>query len=196
MINANKTTELTPNPQIAGVMPNDSNIEFIGIRETRTVLWLQNGCSRYFKDLPEKHYQLLNNAYKSDQTAVSFLSQITASEKRQVELYTYYMYGSIDNKPDISNLILSVSENFRDSQDCPSLKWESKRITIDDYELNARQIFIIDAISDDQPDKVIASMLGISQTTLDFHKKNLFEATGVHTKTALLKKAIQNKIIQ
>lgn len=195
MINANKTTELTPKPQIAGVMPNDSNIEFIGIRETKTVLWLQNGCSRYFQDLPEAHYLLLKEAYEADKIAVGFLSQIAASEKRQVELFTYYMYGSIDNKPDIANLILSVSENFRDSQSCPSLKWESKRITIGDFELNARQLFIIDAISDDQPDKVIADMLGISQTTLDFHKKNLFEATGVHTKTALLKKAIQNKII-
>lgn len=196
MINNNEITNFSPYPQIAGVMPNDSSIEFIGIRKTKQVLWMQNGSNHYFTDLPIEHYTLLRNAYLKDHKAVRFLSGVTDHINQQVELYTYYMYGEVDATPDITNGKLSASENFRDIRNCPSLLWNSKNINIGSHILTPRQLIIIDCILlQNLPDKAIASVLGISHKTLDFHKSNFFKAIGVTNKMELQKVALKHKII-
>jgi DNA-binding CsgD family transcriptional regulator len=195
MINNSEVTNFSTSPQIAGVMPNDSNIEFIGVRKTKQVLWLQNGNNHYFTDLPIEHYNLLKSKYLKDHKAVRFLKNTTDHLVQQVELYTYYMYGDVDSTPDISNGILSPSENFRDTQNCPSLLWDSKNINIGKHILSPRQIVIIDLIATNIPDKTIASILGISHKTLDFHKSKLFKVVGVTTKLDLLKIAMKYKIV-
>lgn len=195
MINRDKITNFNTFPQIAGVMPNDSNIEFIGVRKTKRVLWMQNGGTHYFCDLPLEYYTLLKNAYLKDHKAVLFLSGVTDKLSQQVELYTYYMYGELDATPDISQGKLSDSENFRDISNCPSLLWNSKNINIGNHILTPRQLIIVDLIGNNLPDKAIADVLGISQKTLDFHKTNLFKAVGVTTKMELLKLSINHKII-
>ncbi len=195
MNNTYKTKEMPAYRQIAGVMPNDSNIEFAGVRKSKTVIWLQHGSSHYFSDLPTEYYDLLKKSYLKDHKAVKFLSIVTDIQHRQVELYTYYMYGELDGTPDIENGKLASSENFRDIKNCPSLLWNSKNINIGNHILTPRQLIIIDLIGNDLPDKAIAAALGVSQKTLDFHKANLYKAVGVKTKTALLKLSIQHKII-
>lgn len=195
MINTSKTTTFNKTPQIAGMLPGDSNIEFGGIRETKQVLWLQNGTNHYFNDLPMVYFNMLKSAYLKDHKAVRFLESVTDSLRRQVELYTYYRYGDLDSTPDIMNGQLMPSENFRDKRNCPSLLWASKNINIGNHVLTPRQLVIIDLVGNDLPDKAIADAIGISHKTLDFHKSNLYKALGVTTKTALLKLAIQHKII-
>ena len=195
MINMNKSTNFSPHPQIAGVLPNDSNIEFIGIRKTKQVFWLQNGTNHYFADLPHSYYKTLRKAYLKDSKAVSFLSEVSPDVHRQVELFTYYMYGSVDSSPDIKKGKLGPSENFRDHQNCPSLLWYSKNINIGSHIFSPRQIVIVDLINSDLPDKAIAAALGISHKTLDFHKSKLFKALNVASRTALLKLSIKHKII-
>lgn len=195
MINNEETTNFNFTPQIAGVMPNDNNIEFVGVRKTKQVLWIQNGSTRYFNDLPIKVFTLLKTAFFNDSKAVNFLKSITANLKRQVELYTYYMYGELDSTPDVKDGVLAPSENFRDSKNCPSLLWNSKNINIGNHVLTPRQLIIIDLIGANLPDKAIAAALSISQKTFDFHKKNLFTALGVDSKMALLKLSIKYKIV-
>ena len=192
-----KTTEfIHPNPQIAGLMPNDSGIEFGAFPKTKQVYWLQNGCNHYFSDLPIQHYNLLKNAYLKDHKAVRFLSGVTDHLARQVELFTYYMYGALDATPDIDKFgNLAASENFRDTRNCPSLFWNSKNINIGSHILTPRQLVIIDLIGNNLPDKAIASFLGVSHKTLDFHKHKLFKAVGVFTKMELLKLSMQYKIV-
>ncbi len=191
-----KTTNFPANRQIAGVMPFDSNIEFIGNRKSKTVLWLQNGSAHYFMDLPVKYFMLLKRKYLSDPKAQEFLSQITDDFNRQVELFTYYLYGDLDNTPDIENGQLAESENFRDCENCPSLIWNSKNITIGHFILKPKHIMIIDLIAKDLPDKAIAGIMKISIKTLDYHKEVLFRTLNVHSKVALLKLAIQYRIIE
>ncbi|WP_299012030.1 LuxR C-terminal-related transcriptional regulator [uncultured Polaribacter sp.] len=195
MINNSEITNFSPNPKIAGLMPYDSNIEFVGIRKTKQVLWLQNGSNHYFSDLPVEHYNLLKTSYLKDHKARRFLEAVSDHLPRQVELYTYYMYGEVDSTPDISNGKLAPSENFRDTRNCPSLLWNSKNINIGNHILTPRQLVIVDLIGNNLPDKAIASVLGVSHKTLDFHKSNLFKAVGVSTKMELLKLSIQHKII-
>lgn len=195
MINIDKSNAFSRPAQIAGLMPGDQSIEFFGIRETKKVIWLQNGCSHYFSDLPIDYFMLLKQAYLQDHKAQEFLSQVAPDQSRQIELYTYYMYGSLDGTPDIVNGHLGPVENFRDKRNCPSLLWQSKQINIGGHTLTPRQITIIDLIAKDLPNKAIADVMGIKLSTYDFHAANLFKAIGVTNKTALLKLAYQHKIL-
>ena len=196
MINNDKTTNFSAIPQAAGLMPNDSTIEFIGNRRTKQVMWMQNGCNHYFTDIPLEYFLLLKKAYLRDPKAVWFLSSVTPHLNQQVELYTYYLYGEIDSTPDIKNGKLSASENFRHSRNCPSLLWNSKNINIRSHILTPRQLIIIDSILiQNLPDKAIAAVLGISITTLDFHKAKLLKAVGVTNKMELQKLALKYKVI-
>ena len=195
MINNSEITNFSPSPKIAGLMPYDSNIEFVGIRKTKQVLWLQNGNNHYFSDLPIEHYNLLKITYLKDHKARRFLEAVSDHLPRQVELYTYYMYGEVDGTPDIANGILSPSENFRDTKNCPSLLWNSKNINIGSCILTPRQLIIIDLINENLPDKAIACFLGISHKTLDFHKSKLYKSLRISTKMELLKLSMKYKIV-
>lgn len=162
MINTRKITQNNPAPQIAGLFPGDNSIEFVGNRETKKVLWLQNGSNHYFLDLPSEFYNLVKQDYLKNHKAIAFCSKIHQKLKDQVELYTYYMWGDLDNTPDIKDGKLSASENFRDKRDCPSLLWNSKNITIDNYILTPRDLLMIDMMSDGFKDSAIADAINVS----------------------------------
>lgn len=197
MINGSKTTEFSATHQmVAGILQSDENIEFAGVTDVKQVIWLRNGSSHYFTDLPLRYYNLLKEAYLKDSKAVRFLSAITSVQRRQVELYTYYTYGDLDSTPDILNGKLTEPENFRDSEDCPSQLWDSKNITIDGKALTPREILISDMFGKDLPDKAIASTLSISHSHFDVVKRNLFKKADVLTKTAYVMKAMTQKVIR
>lgn len=195
MINMSKITNSFNNNPIAGLLPNDNSIEFYGVRQTKQVIWLQNGCSRYFQDLPVQFYALLKTAYLKDHKAQNFLKEITSHLPRQVELFTYYMYGELNPTPDIINGVLGPAENFRDKEACPSLLWDSKTMKIGTHELTPRQLLIIDLMAKGLADKQIAPIMGIAVTTLDNHKQNLFKSINAYSKYDVLRLAFQSKIL-
>lgn len=193
--NHNKNNQNFPPPKIAGLFPGDDAIEFVGNKDTKTALWLQNGTSHYFNDLPNIYYQLVKDSYLSQQKAVAFISKIHTALKDQVNMYVYYMWGDLDSTPDIKNGVLSESENFRDKRDCPSLLWNKKNLTIDNYILTPRDIAIIDMMADDHIDDVIAPAIGVSRSYFDELKRNLFNYTNTNSKPALLLKASKQNVI-
>lgn len=197
MINAYKNNQSLPTPQIAGLFPGDDGIELMGVKVkgVKRTFWLQHGNTHYFTDLPAKEYNLLKNAYLLDHKAVAFISKIHEELRNQVELYAYYMWGDVDATPDIKNGVLAESENFRDNRNCPSLLWNSKNITIDNYILTPRDLVMIDMMSDDYKDAVIAESIGVSHSYYDQLKRNLFNYTNTQSKSALLLKAKDQKVI-
>lgn len=179
---------------MAGISPSDSNIELVADTASRRTLWIKNGKTKYFTQLPQKYFELLKDAYLSDTPAVEDL-QTEGDIQRQVELYAYYMFGDLDNVPDIQNDKLGISENFRSGKTCISQGWATKKFTIDNQILNNRDITILDCISEDLPDKAIAERLGVSVSTFNWHKQKLLAKTNCYTKVALALKAQQQKII-
>ncbi|MBS9773835.1 MAG: response regulator transcription factor [Tenacibaculum sp.] len=196
--NHGKSTVFKPCEQIvAGILQSDSNIEFVGVKKNKIkrVIWVKNGSSHYFTDLPSKYFELLKEAYLQDDNAMAFLKNITSDFYRQVELYTYYVYGDLDTTPDIINGRLNNPENFRDKQNCPSLAW-NKEITINGNALTPREIVISDMFGKDMPDKAIASTLGICISHFDVIKRRLYKKAGVNTKTAYIMKALNQNVIR
>jgi len=182
---------------IAGLLKQDCGIEFFGIPETMEVQYIQNGKVHSFKKLSPEDFSRLVNAYKSNAEAVKHLSCRVengdfVSLIRQVELYTYFMYGGLDGNPDLVNDKLQESENYRHSRDCISLKF--KKIKLNGSPLKPREVQMIDLFIDDDKDDVIAEKMGIAVSTYNQHKKELFTKTGLHTKTAVSVAAVRQRI--
>lgn len=185
-----------PQQVIAGINPrNSEDIEFFAITKTQTVFYFQAGKLYRFEELPPRYYALLMTAFYKDQPALDYFKQFNLPLKRKVELYTYYMYGSLDHTPDIKGGKLQPSENFRESEFCPSLQFEGKNFTIDGVSLSLRELTIIDMSARECLDYEIASALNICQSTLDWHKRNLFTKTNTQTKLGVVMKAYSNQII-
>jgi len=195
MINTDKSTDLTPlNLMVAGINPNDSNIEFAGIPDTKKVIWIQHGNAHYFKDLDEKVYKLLEKQYQNDEPAQAIIKPMALPMVEQIELYTYYLYGEIDSTPDYANGKLAPSENWRHSENCISLDFVFKNITIGSTILNWREIRMIDMFKKDYKDELVASELAITTATLNYHKKRLYTKAGVQSKAALINIVNSEKI--
>ena len=196
------TSKQIPQHIMAGMnLKNETDIEFFGIRKNKTVQFLRGGHVHYFGQLPPKYYVLLLNKMYSDKPAVAYFKALEAqagvnfSTTRKVELYTYYLYGSLDHKPDIVGGKLQPSENFRDELDCPSLSFSGKDITIDDQRLTLRDLKIIDMSARECTNYEIAMELGIAESSLDSYVRKLFKRTNTKCKLGLVSKSYKNQIL-
>lgn len=196
-----KCTTLDQNPQhmIAGIQKNDNSIEFFGIHNTMEVRFLQNGKTHYFKELKGKDAILIIKAYESDPEAQQQIKNLSPDKnlpfKRQIELYTYFCFGRLDGTPDIKDGELSYPENYRHRRDCISLGFKYKTFRINGNALKLREIIMIDGFAEDLKDDVVAQKLNITTTTLNQHKRGLFDKAGVMTKPALMIRASKDGLI-
>ena len=194
----NKSTLSNELPQylVAGLnLRNPDDVEFFGIKKSKTVQFLRAGQVHYFGQLPPKYYVLLLNKFYQDRPAIEYFSQFELKTTRKVELYTYYLYGSLDHKADIIAGVLQPSENFRDSAFCPSLHFNGKDITIDGQRLTLRDLTIIDMSARGCTDYEIADALKIAIPSLNSYKSKLFFKTGTSCKLDLVSKSYQNQIL-
>ncbi|WBL25089.1 helix-turn-helix transcriptional regulator [Zunongwangia sp. HGR-M22] len=191
-----KFTKPSENPQhlIAGLLQKDDGIEFYGIPQSKKVEWLQNGHSHNFDKLPQGKFMILANAFNSNHEARQVINKyfgINLPFKRRVELYTYFMYGGLDNKPDMIGEVLQPPENYRHEEDCISLQF--KKIHLNGSPLKHREIKMLDMMLRDYKDTAIAFKMGIQVSTYNQHKKELFIKTGTHSRTALMIAAIKQR---
>ena len=179
----------------AGLMIGDTSTELFVCRETKRVFALSNGHTVKFEELNPTKRALIFEKLLSDEVAVQDLKDLPQSEA--IERFAFCVYGAADHEPDFDcNGNLKQADNFICSNNCKCLKWESKNITIDGNKLTPREIEIVTLLASDQPDKQIADELGITESTLNTHKKHLFDKFHVLSKSGLITKAISNKIIQ
>ncbi len=179
----------------AGIMIGDTSTELFGCRETKRVYALSNGQTIKFDELHPTKRAMIFEKLLSDEVAIEDLKNLPQSEA--IERFAFCVYGAADHLPDFdSEGNLKQADNFICSNNCKCLKWQSKNITIDGNRLTPREIEIVTFLASDKPDKQIADELDISESTLNTHKKNLFEKFNVYSKSGLITKAISNKIIQ
>lgn len=180
--------------RVAGTLPTDRDIEFIGIPSTREVIWFQYGNQHSFKTLPDEIFKLLAERYHSDERAQEDICKMSYDYDRQIELYTYYVYGDADFSPDVIDGELQPAENYRHQLDCISLRWLTKDITLNGHPLNTREIFICDMLLENYTDKEMAATLNIAMATIDHHKRKLYAKAGVNNKAAFIIKLFNERI--
>lgn len=193
-----KITLNNPLPQqlIAGIDINNTlDIEFIGIRKNRTVQFLKAGKIYPFSELEPRYYRLLLDKYLDDAPAMAYFASMEIPLERQVELYTYAMWGDLDHTPDIINGVLQPSENFRDTKDCFSLHFAFKQFTLCGETLNERDLIIIDMSAMECTDYAIADRLNIALQTLDSYKTKLFKRVGCQSKLGLVSQSYREHLI-
>lgn len=189
-MNHESTTSLEHSQHlIAGLLPGDQNIEFFGCCEKLEVKFIQNGRTHHFSELSPENSSTLMNAYNSNKDARTVLSTYRENDKlvsraRQLELYTYFMYGGTDNNPDMIDGELQEPENYRHTRDCISLKF--KTIKLNGNPLKEREIFMLDEMLEDHKNLVIAMKMGISESTFNQHDAELKKKVGVQSKPALM----------
>lgn len=191
--------KFTTNPLIhqipAGIMIGDKRTELFGCRETKRVFALSDGKTIPFQELNPIKRALIFEKLLSDEAAIQDLKELPQAEA--IERFAFCIYGAADHQPDFcENGKLKEADNFICSNNCKCLKWNSKNISIDGNRLTPRELEIVTLLASDKPDKQIADELEITESTLNTHKKHLFEKFNVYSKSGLITKAITNKIIQ
>jgi len=176
---------------IAGLLPEDSHIEFFGI-EGKHVNWIQNGSCKTWKDIPVPLYVACMNHFNKNLKARTALKGYKengklVSRNRLVEIYIYLGWGSADGEPDMINGVLQPMENFRHERDCISIRF--KEFKIKGKVLKPREIFMLDTMNDedDPTDEVIALQMSIKLPTYNQHSRALKDKAGVDTKHALVR---------
>lgn len=179
----------------AGMMHDDSSTELFGCRTTKKVFAISKGNTISFEKLePIKRAQIFERLL-DDPIAMNDLKNLP--QDKAIEQFAFCVFGAADSEPDFcKNGELQAADNFICSDNCMCLKWPSKKITVEGVQLTSRQLEIAHLMATDLCDKQIADKLGICISTLDTHKKLLFEKCNVHSKTALVIKLIDQKIIQ
>ncbi|MRX40606.1 DNA-binding response regulator [Flavobacterium sp. LC2016-23] len=179
----------------AGLLLGDNRTEIFGDRETKKSFFVSNGQTFTFKELePLKKAQIFKQLLNDD-VALEDLKDLNHEEA--TEQFAFCIYGAADHIADFNELgQLNKADNFICSNNCNCLKWKSKSINIDGNALTVREIEIVNLMASDLPDKRIADELKIAKSTLNTHKQNLFEKAGVKSKSGLITKAINQKIIQ
>jgi len=179
----------------AGMLIGDTRTEMFGCRDTKKVFFISNGTTQPFEKLSNLKKSLIFEELLNDNKSMEDLKHL--SQEEAIEQYAFCVYGAADHEADFnSNGELNKSDNFICSDNCKCLKWLTKSIKIDNRSLTSRQVQIVTLLATDLCDKQIADQLSISPSTLDSHKTKLFEIFGVHGKTGLIFKAINQKIIQ
>lgn len=204
MLYKSTTNSTAKQELIAGILKNDENIEFFGVEPTMEVMFLQNGRTNEWKDLKGKPARLVLQAYHEDLPARHILENLKDADgdlvnlpfSRRVELYVYYCWGSLDGKPDIKDNVLQEPENFRHSIDCISLGFERKKLMLNGVPLKRREITMIDLFAQDYKDTVVAQELSITTTTLNQHKRELYDKADVDTKPALMLQCFRQQLIR
>lgn len=179
----------------AGLLPGDFNTELVGDPATRKVYIICNGRQLPFATLKPEKKATLYAQMLSDDKAMADLQHLHPTDA--MEEYAFCLYGQADHKPDFLPCgSPAPSENFMCSDNCRCLSWQTKNITLMGHKLTPRQVEVTRLLASDKPDKAIAAELGITESTLDIHKKKLFSKAGVQSKTGFVRRAIKQKVIQ
>jgi len=179
----------------AGMMSGDLSTELFSDRSSKKVFAVSDGKTVPFKEINPLMRAQIFEQLLNDETALESLKHL--DQKAAIEHYAFCIYGAADSVADFcKNGKLQEADNFICSDNCVCLNWKSKKMKIDGEFLTARQFEIAKLLATDLCDKQIADQLNITVSTLDTHKKNLFEKCGVASKTGLVIKLIEQKVIQ
>jgi DNA-binding CsgD family transcriptional regulator len=199
-MNSKSTTNYSNNQNLihripAGMIAGDFSTELFGERKSKKVFGVSNGKTVPFDEINPKMRAQIFERLLDDEKAMEDLKHLP--QKEAIEQYAFCVFGAADSAADFSvDGILQEAENFICSDNCKCLNWKSKKIKIDGEILTPRQLEIVKLLASDLCDKQIADKLNICLSTLDTHKKHLFEKCNVLSKTGLVMKLIEQKIIQ
>lgn len=157
--------------------------------------FIQNGRVASFSELPYPLFQLLREEIKADETVTQHLHIMhPSSEYRQIEQFAKCRFGGLDFTGDIC----SETGKLQDGEywECPlrgNCRSEGvlcKMPKVGDERLTSSEIKLIQLITTDKTNEVIAEEMDLPLGSLHKSKKNLYEKFQINTKQCLTKMAM------
>lgn len=180
----------------AGLM--DDNFEFFQWRGVLMVL--SGGRVRAFERLPARDPVVLK--VKQDMAghpaAMAALDDmgITGRLDRMVR-YIRCRYGNLDGNPDIT-VDGSTSDEYWDCGLRGNCKYEGTlcgKVKAPGGDFTSRELQVIQLLSRDLPNKLIADDMGVSTITVNTHIQNINHKIGSHSKYGIVAYAARNNLI-
>lgn len=179
---------------ISGITPNDKKIELFADRTIKKVFFIQNGKTKPFSKLNNEAKSNLLELLLNDDVAMRHLAHLPLSVA--LEVFVMHCFGAADNQTDIyeDNSIGNI-ETSACTADCHCKTWKSKKIMVNGSYVTPREMQLLRLLASDYPDKQIAMMLDISQSTVDTHKANLMRKLHVNSKAGIITTAIKLNLL-
>jgi len=145
---------------------------------------IRNGVSYTWEDLPEDiKIEIRRDLYQNPQ-ALELLKHL--DPERRLWIYAKCKFGGYNETPDISHCGKVNAEHWDcNCQDCPLSELFRGVLKVEHGYLTKREIEITRLIAAGFLGKVISARLGISENTLNNHKKNIFQKVGVRSNVEL-----------
>lgn len=180
----------------AGLM--DPNFEFFLYKGV--VMVLSGGKIRAFESLPANDPVVLKVKHDMDNhpKAVDALGEMGITGSLDCMLtYIRCRYGNLDPSPDITVEGFSRAE-YRDCGRRGECKHEGilcEKIQAPNGRFTSRELQVIQLLSEDLPNKLIADEMGVSIITVNTHIQNIHHKIGSHSKAGIVAYAARNNLI-
>lgn len=175
-----------------------SEIEMFVVENELKVI--QGGKISSFAELPYATFHLLREAIEADDDVKHHLKQMhPTSEYRRIEQFAKCRFGGLDHKADIC----VNAQELQDGEywDCPlrgnclSEGVLCKMPIVGNERLKATEIKLIQLITTDKTNEVIAEEMDLPLGSLHKSKKKLYEKFKINTKQCLTKTAMAFNLI-
>lgn len=161
------------------------NKELMAITEGRTYSW---DC------IPKRVEQALKMLLHSDPQALELLHDYSDSER--LRIYAYCRFGGFNATPDIDVCGTAASEYWDcGCANCPLQTLYRNGLKTKNGTLSQREIEIAKLIAKGYLGKEISNQLSISQSTINTHKRHIFDKVGVSSSVELANWAHQINLL-
>jgi DNA-binding CsgD family transcriptional regulator len=163
----------------------EMNGEILAITEGRTYQW---------KDLPRRVKEALYNDLQNDLQALELLREYHSDER--LRIFTRCKFGGFNATPDI-HTNGEISGEHWDCQctSCPLKGHFRSSLEVENGVLSGREIEVAKLIAQGYFGKEISARLHISESTINTHKRSIFDKVGVASSVELTKWAYQINLI-
>lgn len=162
--------------------------------------FIQNGRVASFSEFPYALFHLLREAINTDESVAQHLHIMhPSSEYRRIEQFGKCRFGGLDFKGDICNDTGKLQDG--EYWECPlrgNCRSEGvlcKMPKVGDERLTSSEIKLIQLITTDKTNEVIAEEMDLPLGSLHKSKKNLYEKFKINTKQCLTKTAMAFNLI-
>ena len=155
---------------------------------------ITNGKTYQWEDIPARVRKSLEDLLHSDPQALELLHDYSQSER--LRIYAKCRFGGFNATPDIDVCGTANSEHWDCScDDCPLRHHFRNTLAVANGILSSREIEVAKLIAQGYFGKEIAARLNICESTINTHKRHIFEKIDVASSVELTKWAYQINLI-
>lgn len=180
---------------ISGIIPGDKKIELFANQKIRKAFFIQNGQTKPFEKLNKAAKDNILQLLLNDDIAMRDLKHLPLSVA--LEHFVMHCFGIVDNQTDIyEDGTIGRIELNACSPSCMCANWKSKKVKINGNYITARELQLMHFLATDYPDKKIAMLLKISESTLNTHKNNIMRKMNVQSKAGIISQSVKLNLLK